>query len=300
MKRRKKLLVATLLAMGVMALFFVAGRDDEPSYHGKRLSQWLDDPYWPSENVDALRAIGIKAVPCLLKWMQYEQSPTRYKLFELVEKLPWEFPDPRITLAREATEAFAWLGPEATSVAIAQLGILLNSTNTSAQYSAESALCAIGTPALPVWLDVLTNQPAHRYVPVGVLPDIWNRLGAKASPATPIIIAHLQDSDETTAKACAEMLTPHTVRESDTTAVLSGLCAALQSTNLDLRVAALYAIKSFGVYGRAAAPKVLKILTDRDAGVRACATNTLLEIAPDLLQKNSEQDKEHSRRTTRS
>src|SRR5262245_47282072 len=91
LKRRALLAaMATLLAVGLAVL--VWPREQEPSYGGRALSEWLavyargqnaaatDSETRESERAaTAVRAIGTNAVPILLRWMDFKMPPWREK-----------------------------------------------------------------------------------------------------------------------------------------------------------------------------------------------------------------------------
>src|SRR5260221_5062014 len=63
-------------------------REHEPTYAGKRLSEWVarlsskNSLEGDSEAENAIRHIGTNSLPYLLKWISYEPAPWRIKLYE--------------------------------------------------------------------------------------------------------------------------------------------------------------------------------------------------------------------------
>lgn len=99
------------VAVALLALlFFYFIRPDEPSYHGRALSEWLlpitayhqlkliKDPNLSrvvlhqkmkrerADAEEAMYAIGTNAIPTLLNLLRAEDSPLRIKLQELIER----------------------------------------------------------------------------------------------------------------------------------------------------------------------------------------------------------------------
>src|SRR5262249_41114687 len=130
------LLAIALLVVGV-GVAFIPSR--EPSYHGKKLSEWVIQlapsargGLWDS-NVEAeaaIRQIGSNAVPFLLKWVRFERPLSWVELHRKVDQLleslnsTWKLNDSRYWLASGASKALSVLGPEAAG-AIPDLASLL-------------------------------------------------------------------------------------------------------------------------------------------------------------------------------
>src|SRR5439155_22050991 len=99
MRTRGKYVV--LLGVGVLAggLVALVVPSDEPSYGGRTLSDWVEMAYWPpltnrlavsagfipmrlsyvsgmpSEAEEAIRDMGAKGLPYLVRWIRYEPLP---------------------------------------------------------------------------------------------------------------------------------------------------------------------------------------------------------------------------------
>jgi hypothetical protein len=121
-KRRLYLGLLLLLVVGGMIGVSVTGalREHEPTYAGKRLSEWVmrlsskNSLEGESEAEEAIRHIGTNSLPYLLKWISYEPAPWRIKLFEtagtfLKKGLNALFQDRQILLSAGAARAFGGL-----------------------------------------------------------------------------------------------------------------------------------------------------------------------------------------------
>jgi len=133
-KRRKYvLLVAIVLAAVGLVVALIPSK--EPSYGGKRLSEWLTDPH-PSmmDRRDAMRHIGTNAIPYLVEWIQYEPSWLKMQgigfLNWLMRPVHRSFEDRKWTRARGAVDAFVALGPRADTC-LPELVLVLNETHAS-------------------------------------------------------------------------------------------------------------------------------------------------------------------------
>jgi len=91
-KWRKRII---LFAGGIFAIALIwallAAREDEPTYQGRTVSQWLNDidqGRWGVWNEAPIRAIGTNAIPACLKWISYEGGvPLRNRLAKLVDRV---------------------------------------------------------------------------------------------------------------------------------------------------------------------------------------------------------------------
>jgi HEAT repeat protein len=140
----------------------------------------------------------------------------------------------------EAMEALGSLGPKA-GAAVTRLAELLNDKERPLQVTAAEALGNIGEPALQV-LDALNKAVAAKNGDLS-LEAIYTirKLGPKASRSTPVLIA------------------------------------ALKRDRL-IRWSATGTLGFFGKKAKAAAPDLVRVMGDRDAGIRASAAKSLGQI----------------------
>ncbi len=150
MRKRRVLLGALFLAVAVVVgvLLALVG-SMEPSYGGKRLSEWVEDiglAYQAGQAgvrphdggvataLDAVQHIGTNAIPFLLKWIPYEMPQWRIKLIKRFERRrqrpvgPWLRNDPRIIRADEAVRALGVFGAQAEP-AVEPLSRAMDDTN---------------------------------------------------------------------------------------------------------------------------------------------------------------------------
>ena len=156
MKRGKVIgIFICVLVLGVTGLYFI-NRDKEPSYQGKRLSEWLalegprgarrlkagDGPA-----TAAVMHIGTNALPVLLRWIEYERPVWKLKMMELGRKLPGRFRyriidliDGRPAMNRErAIYGFQILGPEAR--AAQQMLVRMREDSKRPQTAEAAGIC---------------------------------------------------------------------------------------------------------------------------------------------------------------
>jgi hypothetical protein len=122
--------VAILLCVMVVAMLASIARNSEPRYDGKLLSEWLTiyNEHAKTKDADhqkaerAVRAIGTRAIPFLVRWISQSPLPSENKrwLYQTMQRLPrylvpkrlltgaFYLPDKRISLAGTG---FKILGP---------------------------------------------------------------------------------------------------------------------------------------------------------------------------------------------
>jgi hypothetical protein len=126
MRKRRFYLLWIAMALALAAVLIWAISPSEPSYEGKRLSEWVHDFETPETAVGlrerdvAIRKIGTNAIPHLLKWIAYK--PPAWKTFfyragdSVLGQLNsnWELPDcSRSLRANAAFRALLLLGTNA-------------------------------------------------------------------------------------------------------------------------------------------------------------------------------------------
>jgi hypothetical protein len=293
-KRRVILFLAGLIVVVLGAILLWPG-EREPEYQRKKLSEWIRGGFSIKEGfpegrrrIEALHAIGTNALPFLTEWMNYNTPPTYTKVDRTIEKLNrrvwnswWAFKFKKIIRAGEAMWAFEKLGPQA-SPAIPGLVTLMGSTNIYVANAALYALDVIGKDAIPVLLGVLTNRQAYRVHPELPIAAVMRNLGTNSNLVVPVLIECLTNKDSEVAANAAVLLGG--IR-GDADRVVPALANTVAATNEHVRYCAVYAIRRFGDRGRPGVPALIHALDDPARTVRAAATNTLREIAPEVLEK---------------
>jgi len=283
-KRRKYVLLLfaiVLAAVGLGVAFIPSG---EPSYGGKRLSEWVEllpadaSPNGKSEAEGAVRHIGTNALPFLLDWIQVEPSLLRIKFEAPVNKFlkrinpAWSLSMKKYLRARNAMKALQALGPQAKAV-IGELSRLLNDTNAPrTMYRAACAMPYLGKDALPVMIGALRSQ--HEVIR-RLAASKLEGLGTNARPAVPELIGFLNGPDEHIAYGASYALACCGVEPK---LVLPALTNCLHDTRLSIRHSAIILLGNLGLRKEpAAVPMLLECLDDRDARIAATAANVLGE-----------------------
>ncbi len=186
---RKRRVYAVVVGVGVLVglLVWGFGREREPEYGGKRLSEWVEGFLGASadgkqQTREAIGHIGTNALPYLVKWLGCDMSPWKRKFYSIRNpaimpvRACWRLFDKRDDkLQFGAWRALLDLGPRAEG-AIGDLSRLANGTK---QYNSRDyaivILGEIGKAGFRTLVGVLTNQQAQ---------------GGKWTPDSSITIAH--------------------------------------------------------------------------------------------------------------
>lgn len=151
----------------MVAVLLSSWREPEPTYNGRRLSEWLQmsrlGPSQAAESREAVQHIGTNAIPLLLRQISYETGGFR----SLIERhLPCPVYGPRLASIRkfltadaskagDAVMGFYYLGPVARPAIPELTRLALRSEHDRYKYPA--ALCCIGPDAIPALLTISTN-----------------------------------------------------------------------------------------------------------------------------------------------
>lgn len=162
----KFILLAVLAIVVVVGLASWVLRPREPVYHGKRLSQWLDeynraggmDKTGPIS--DAIRAMGTNTLPFLLAHIKHTESPLKGKFFSLIGKqhwvkLPFYGADPYLETSILALSA---LGSNAAPICPDLLKV---AENPDSSWRGTMSLLAIGPASVPTLAKACQSTNSH-------------------------------------------------------------------------------------------------------------------------------------------
>ena len=261
-------------------------RDREPQYGGKPIGKWLDEAasqysshaqVFP-ETLEAINQIGTNAVPYLLKALKYQQPrwqtqlPKRLHIFYFSRVA-----SQRYDRMFAAAYAFRALGPQAKG-AIPELAAMMDSRNAVLCQVSSHALGAIGSDAIPVLLDFLSNAPAHPNINPADIATAWCALGTNATSALPTLLGCLENPDSRVADTSESILITYVVGGTRIEIIGPDLCKKLGSTNALTRAHAGRLLKWFGNQGGALRPYLQKALDDPDPRVRGAAIEVIHNI----------------------
>jgi len=190
-KRRKYVLLVVIVLVAVgLGVAFIPSR--EPSYGGKRLSEWVaNDHISVAEREDAVRHIGTKAIPYLMEWIRDEPSTLKTKCTELVGQFLQflritrhrSLHDPRGAMGFGAAQLLQVLRPQADAF-LPDLVQLMNDANADGSGRAIAAVAGFGKEGLPFLMESLTNGPGTWHV---FLIHKISTMGTNAQPAVVLL-----------------------------------------------------------------------------------------------------------------
>jgi HEAT repeat protein len=247
--------------------------NSEPQYHGAALSKWLqlysdnvDAEQQRREAAEAVRQIGPKAIPVLLKWAAATDSPLKQKVEQWADKLEVDvnFTDAE-DYHQRAVSGFSLLGPQGKT-AIPDLQRLL--CNTNCVTTAARILCFFGSNSVPALLTGLTNSDANIQRVTAYAIGTWNSsLAASTSDQSPVILPVPLLLDLSTnpmsvvrqlaAQGLAEAAARKAVRPEIAVPLL---IEQLKDSNRRSQTEAAAALAKFGPDARGAIPAMLDIL----------------------------------------
>ncbi len=299
--------------MAVVALCFFCLRDNEPSYNGRTLSEWLEQhgaryPFDRSGNAvgqpmdaeteaadAAIRKIGTNAIPLLLKWGTAKVSKTEPFADAILQHLPDRIADVIAPTAWKMTAqrkrdfysiGFNILGTNAIA-ALPELARRFNASTNKDQAVLE-ALClqAMGDKGVEAFAATICKGRTNLQAQVSM--QFLRRLGryntnAEAAVPTLLQLASGGDASEST----SAMITLGQLALSPSV-VVPTLESNLSSTNAVVRRAALSGLWGYETNAASAAPLVRAALNDTNKGVRSVAEYALPAIGGKSARTNSE------------
>ena len=211
-KRRKLIGIILLAVIGGVIAYPLLHRDDEPTYQGRRLSEWLErynqNTSFPHETPAiasrheaeaALLYIGTNAVPHLVKWISYEPPAWRTALRKwlpasIVKRralYPLLNNDEADRRAYLAIHGFLRLGTNA-SIAVPALEALMNNTKrTNSSIRTIFALGYVGESSTPALKAAFADKNrSNRELILKIIA--WNQ---RTNVWLPTVLEALNDDD---------------------------------------------------------------------------------------------------------
>jgi HEAT repeat protein len=287
--RTVDLLAILLMAAAAILLLLMAGLR-QPSYAGKTLNEWISQSQTAEELSGALAAMdSTKAARFLTRQLRWK--PDRI----LVEVRRWwpgfqgptwlqkRTQDPRLASAY----ALGLLGSQARS-AVPELETVLRTldetpANIHIRESVIFALVRIRDEPLAPYIETLGDTLARDWFQnIAII----KMCGTNASAAVPALLHALETTNQPNnwlfkAHACEALGSIH----SQPDRCVPALVPLLESPQLEVRQAALRALKQFGTAAQAARTAVAGCLNDPDPWTRTNAVHLLEELDSATLSK---------------
>lgn len=282
--RRAKTITFTFCAVVVIATFFISRAPREPSYQGRSLSIWLamysggwdyenDAPIKPEQAAVAIRAMGTKAPPIILKWMSYETHSEGIP--PLIDRLPFIGAAYVGNIEKNQKQAYATsdffkiMGKQAAPAIPKLTRMATNHRNLTVRYRAAEALADIGEEAIPGIAAFLKTpeDPERRHFAFRLLVDDRLKFYTNTSVLVRPLIDCTASHDADLAIYAMGILA---MLPLDPKVVLPAMTNALRSSDKQIRREAF--IHSWRL-GYTDAARLA--LSDPDLDVRKTATNVL-------------------------
>ena len=279
----RKAAYALGVVVGIISIYaaFRFAVPPDPTYQGKRLSEWvvdLDDldALKPRESQqkakEAIQAIGAEGVPMLISMLRRHDSAFRRNLAK-------EFGAPSFAQAevyqKRAFSALEILGPSARE-AMPELIAQFQQAELS-PWAADAIMRVDPEAAMGVLAEALSHtNKTVREVAADRLG--FSNVATNADPIIPALLRALKDSDPQVRIGVAFAL--GRFRKSPNV-VVPALIWQLSDTNIYCRLYALDALAEFGNHARAAAPAIQQCISETNAHYRARAVAALVRVDPD-------------------
>jgi len=301
MNHKKQIAIVLLAGIAILGVIF-SWPNKEPSYHGHRLSWWVDQygnfetpPQRKTKARQALSVIGTNAVPYLMCWIgNVDSKPSRTNDETNLRKRTWD-------RAWFAAAAFSALGTNANAYISELKALVANPTNGNVCVIAESALDHVGPDGFAAVLDVIGTPglPQRGVLMQGseiadhIRPPNAMNLPGHEDPnfrinsirAAPVLTKCLEDNDPFV-RRCAFTLLCFSDPASTVPALTNFLACSLPPA---IRGQAVAALVKHGQDARVAVPFLLSRCSNSDVEIRIEATNALMQIAPEVLLKDHPQ-----------
>jgi hypothetical protein len=314
MRRRARILLGLGIILVVVIGAVIFFPSSEPTYEGRTLSEWIldynqffrdegfSDPggvMMPSKRIasreyqqqknlasNALCQIGPRAVPFLVKWIDYEPPSWNPRLRTYIETHFKKSKVREMVLnrlnqgARRADESlpvFKFLGASAEE-AVPSLTKMLNGKKRGPASKAGLALSAIGPKGLPPLMQALADSSRSDRDEIAFRIC---QMGTNGRPAIPLLIRCFKEPKPTG-------LSPNTYDammnlQPEPGQIIPALIEAIADPKRRVPNA-IHDLASFGRAASNAVPALLDALNDPNFYTRAAATSVLQRIDPDALQ----------------
>jgi len=283
---RKRWVVGIGFVVSVTALFAIAWQQGkEPVYEGKTLRTWLElnssqvVEAWNGEAERAIRHIGPRAVPWLMKWASCKTPPWRLRLDSVYGRLPERLQSVMVqkailgangeVLDLDLAYGFKTLGSQ-SAAAIPELIELLKEPDRIRV--AAMCLGKLGALALPQIMAAFKDPKTSNY---SGFVEALSRMGTNAKPAIPMLIEGVKNPDARIARAPAEALGKLKL---ETDVAVPALISGLEHPDWLVRISCVKLLVAFSEKARPAVPALVRCLHDENVEVVSEAATALGQL----------------------
>jgi HEAT repeat protein len=283
-KKKRVLIGAGVIAVGVLAGILLLPRSEALVYQGKALGDWSKRAYAGDAGAAAaLKSLGREAVPGLTKLLTYHDSLIRKQVWAVQSKLPKGMsrfvrgkvrPPDAVTVREAAARALGNIGPDARA-AIPALGKALRDKEGRVCWEAAGALRRIGKEAVPSLCEALGAK--HATVRHAAAYEL-GEMGPQAEAAIPALIQSLSDTNAQVRASAGYSLSRMG------TAAVPGLLEARAHGNETARQAAATTLERFYPSLRPALPILMTMAADEAPAIRRQGIEGLTAIRPSTAE----------------
>lgn len=296
----------TVLVIGVIGTCLLVGRSSQPSYKAKTLSQWLDQggpmsafgPRVSPEQELAIRHMGPKALPYLVRWLDDEPWLNPRRLLKILKFSPARFQTSRwpgrLMQKAQDNELHSELRATAAANALKVLGtgvrpaipelikIFRAQRHWYSTYRVGEVLAKLGSDALPGLLKMLSDPAFSNRVAVVEVVGRMHGLGTAGAPAVPILCGYLETSDSRLRSASIEALGALKVcPEKSVPALVLSLTNAMLISDAIIARKSAESLAQFGANASNAVSALCDALKDTDGITTEEAARALGSIGTD-------------------
>ena len=285
-RKKKALVFLPFVLLGIVCALTFSRKEEEPSYNGKSLSEWLQvlgdtDVRAPDPSPDvrqAKEAIVHIATNRLSRMVEQIATPDKkspgmlsslvYRVPLVGDKLFEKSVEPQ-RLADDATGIFYIIGEQGSAAVPELTKVLLTASDLGVRARAAYCLLSVGEPALPSVISALTNPlPEVQFAVVELLssPRTW-RFGTNTGTLHSVLI-RLSKENSDVGRCSVRALGKLKLKPAES---VPALVNALASKNERIRYEALWALARFGERDA-----IRIAFNDQSENIRSTATNLLL------------------------
>lgn len=304
MRRRPKILLLVACALiAIVALCFVSLRNNEPSYNGRTLSQWLlpltfsrgptNEPNYV-EAAQAVQAMGQTTLPWLVSWSEYRQPQLTSWLSDpsvpSIIRPGWLqniFPPDNGTKNKMALAGFRILQTNAAT-ALPELERAFKADRQPTRaYLTGTSIGNLGAPAMTFLLQTVADAPSkdHARAAIYALGEM-DYLGTNVAPAIPVLLHALENTNDPMIPRNAAIALGRLGVMPDK--VMPALTNMFASADTMKRRSAIRGLAYLTAHTNLPKTFIANALADSDSVIHAYASNLAKHFAPDVLTNSAQ------------
>jgi len=271
----------------------------EPSYKGKRLSQWLDElarrgSVGQAECKEAIKSMGSRAVPFLVRWLEDESASDRMRVDKVLGALPYGVRTSRLAAwlvrkvdereiqksmrANAAERALVLLREDIQPALPDLIRVFRRPSQSFGAYRAANVLAGLGKQAFPQVMETISDPRFSNYIAGASVVGQMQDLGEGGAAAVPFLCHHLKHGGTLT-MVCVDALGNLAAAPDEAVpALVEVLTNAMEKSDVMLSRKCAEALGKFGGRGGEAVAVLCAALKSPDGITAAEAARALGKI----------------------